>query len=325
MAMHPSDAMPDQELAPNFFIIGAARSGTTMLAEMLRQHPGIFITQPKEVHFLAFANQLVSFKGPGDDVMINRSAVTDIETYRTLFDSVRGESARGDASVSSLYFPQQTLASLRDNFPGARLVVVLRDPMSRAFSAFSYLKVRGFEPRSEFLEALREEPSRIHQGWHYLWHYVGMGMYGDQLKPFLDELGPSRLKVLFYENLARDPHGSAQEIFEFLGVDQNRKVIVRQVNASGNPKSSLAHLALRWATGEPRLKRAVKAVVPFRARERIRLANLEKVDVPEEAKEFLREAFEADSVVLSSLLREYYPGMVESAPTWVKDGPGARR
>ncbi|MCI0634573.1 MAG: hypothetical protein L0206_11755, partial [Actinobacteria bacterium] len=70
---------------PNFFVIGAARSGTTSLTEALREHPDVFMTSPKEPHFLAFNGQRVSFIGPGDDVTFNRVACTDLDRYLGLF------------------------------------------------------------------------------------------------------------------------------------------------------------------------------------------------------------------------------------------------
>jgi hypothetical protein len=118
----------DAETAPNFFVVGAARSGTTMLVEMLRQHPDVFITRPKEPHYLAFAEQRLSFGGPGDDQTINSRAVTDFASYTALYDLSTGHTARGDASVSSLYFPENSLSVIAQRFPEARIVAVLRDP-----------------------------------------------------------------------------------------------------------------------------------------------------------------------------------------------------
>lgn len=293
-----------------------------MLAEMLRQHTDVFITQPKEVHFLAFANEHVQFNGPGDDVSVNRASVTEIGAYLSLYDSSLGMSARGDASVSTLYYPEQALANLNENFPNARLVVLLREPVSRAYSAYSYLRVRGFEPRQDFLDAVRQEPSRIQQNWHYLWHYTSMGRYVHQLRPFIEELGVDRLKILFYEDLTRDPDEGAREVFRFLGVDDTQGVVARHVNASGTPRSRITQAAMHWATRQPRLRDALTAVVPFKVRERIRLANLHPSEASEEARTVLGEIFREDTIALGSLLEKHYPGL--PTPTWLCDAAESR-
>jgi LPS sulfotransferase NodH len=323
MASNLDDLTTNGPITPNFFIIGAARSGTTMLTEMLRQHPSIFLTQPKEPHFLALANQKVDFNGPGDDSTINRLAVTSLESYLSLYGSASGRSARGDASVSTLYYSQRSLENLEREFPGARLIVVLRDPIARAFSAFSYMRVRGFEPVAEFLEAVRQEDQRKRENWHHLWHYVSMGHYGEQLKPFIETLGPERVKVVFYENLTRDSAEVVQQIFRFLDVDDGIEVQTRQVNASGSARSPLAQKSIQWATRHRALRSSLKRVLPFEMRERIRQSNLEPTDVPIEARKALTASFESDVADLRGLLSHHYPDTNERAPEWLTPTPEA--
>src|SRR5919197_4650058 len=113
---------------PNFFIIGAARSGTSALAEMVRQHPDAFVTRPKEPHFLAFAGTTPHFTGPGDEAHINRIVVTRYEDYMRLYEDTRA-AARGDASVSTLYYADESVPTLARFVPDARLMVILRNPV----------------------------------------------------------------------------------------------------------------------------------------------------------------------------------------------------
>src|SRR5207249_2922199 len=144
--------------------------------------------------------------------------------YRALYRSANGAIARGDASVSTLYYATEALDNLDRYFPDARLAVVFRDPVARAFSAYSYVRVRGFEPAATFMEALAEEKERIRSGWHHLWHYVEMGRYAAQLRPFIERRGPDRLKIFFYENFQMEPERIARELFEFLDIDAGATV-----------------------------------------------------------------------------------------------------
>jgi hypothetical protein len=307
---------------PNFFVIGAARSGTTALAEMLRPHRDAFVTLPKEPHFLAFANHPPHFTGPGDDDTINRVAVTDPDAYLALYADAGNRSVRGDASVSTLYYADTAVANIERYFPDARLVVILREPAERAFSAYSYLRARGYEACDDFNDALALEPERRELGWHHIWHYVEMGRYAHQLRPFVDAFGAERVQVLFYEDLDRDPVTVGRRLFDFLRLDGEPAAAPSRVNVSGAPRSSLAQRAIWWGTRQPRLRATVKAVTPFSLRERVRRANLTQAAPPRDAVERLSEVFADEILELRSLLDVHYPGLTASAPVWVAQEQG---
>ena len=303
--------------SPNFFIIGAARSGTTALAEILRHHPDAFVTQPKEPSFLAFSGQQVAFTGPGDDISINRVAITDRDQYLSLYQSAGTKACRGDASVSSLYYSDHSVATLQQYFPEAKLVVILRDPAARAFSAYSYQRARGLEPCDDFREALDREADRIRCGWHHIWHYMAMGRYAEQLSPFLETFGANRVKILFYEELNRDPDGVGRALFEFLGLDPTAAVDLEPVNVSGEPRSRLLQGAIRWAGRRHWLRSTTKAIMPFQFRERVRRANLRPSDVPVDVREGLEQVLAHESDELRTLLSRHCPELLSSVPPWL--------
>jgi hypothetical protein len=306
---------------PNFFIVGAARGGTTALADILGQHPSIFVTRPKEPHFLAFAGCPMTFSGPGDDITINKTSVTDPSRYLALYEGAGGKAARGDASVSSLYYAEETLANLDRFFPEARVIAILREPIGRAFSAYSYQRGMGFEPCDEFGVALQQESERIRLGWHHLWHYVSMSRYVGQLEKFVDALGPRRIQILFYENLQEDPHSVARHAYEFLGVDSAVRVEPRWFNASGRPRSKSLHSAITWATRRPRIRASVRTLTPFRMRERIRRANLERMEMPHELQEDLKVQFAPEVEGLRALLQRSFPEVMTATPPWLRGQP----
>jgi hypothetical protein len=288
-----------------------------MLVEMLRQDPGVFVTRPKEPHYLAFADQSLSFDGPGDDLTINSRAVTDTSAYEALYESAGASGARGDASVSSLYFPEQSLSIMRRRFPGARVVAVLREPASRAFSAYSFLRVRGYEPEANFLAAIEKEPERVRANWHFMWHYVGMGRYARQLRPFLDELGPDRVCILYYEDLTRDPEAAARQVFGFLNVAPSGQISAKRINKSGKPRSQALQRSILWATRQRWLRESVRSTVPFTVREYIRGANLRDDEMPRQARAALADVFDEEVAELRSLLASTHPEALSAAPGWL--------
>src|SRR3954468_7211806 len=87
---------------PNFFIVGAAKSGTTALYQYLKQHPSIYMCPVKEPKFFAHIDALPRWDGPGDESYL-RTTVTKLAAYAALFQEAAGEPVLGEASTQYLY------------------------------------------------------------------------------------------------------------------------------------------------------------------------------------------------------------------------------
>jgi hypothetical protein len=281
-------------LGPQFLVIGAARSGTTALYEYLEEHPGLFLTDPKEPHHYAFAGAPPTFTGPGDRQTINRLAVTDRTAYSQLYRGARPDQLRGEASVSTLYYPG-AITRLRAEVPDARLICVLRDPADRAFSAYAFMRTRGWEPLDTFEAALADEARRIDEGWHHIWHYTGMGRYGEQLRHVLDVFPRDQLLALRHEDLVADPDAALTEVYAFLGVPGVSRTVQPDPHRSGEPRSKLLS---RLVTRHHPLKKLVAPFVPVSVQRRIRqkivARNIVRSDYGDGTRADLVAAFRAD-------------------------------
>src|SRR5579863_751660 len=140
---------------PNFFIVGAARSGTTSLDRYLSQHPQIYIAPKKEVHF--FAANHFPHTGPGDE-WLNKRVIHEEEQYEQLFAGVTDEKRIGETSAYYLYL-QGTAERIAHSIPAAKILILLREPIDRAYSAYMHLVRDGRETVS-FAEGLRLEEER---------------------------------------------------------------------------------------------------------------------------------------------------------------------
>ena len=281
---------------PTFVVAGAARAGSTAVVEALRQHPQVFVTQPKEPHFFALAGRPAAFQGPGDDETINRVAVTDEDAYRALYpERTEDLHALGEGSVSTLYYHEESVPRLLAFNPDVRVLVVLREPVARAYSSYQYLQVRGLETEPDFLTAVADEPRRIAEGWHHLWHYEAMSRYADALDHFSRVFG-DRLGVWFYDDFEADSRATADQMLSFIGVDPGLapRDDVQRVNVSGRPRRAVLQDAMAWAGRRAWLRESVKRVVPFSVRERIRSANLAPNGVPDEYASVLAPRFRDD-------------------------------
>src|SRR5438067_1876114 len=157
---------------PNFFIVGAARSGTTSFNRYLSQHPQVYITPRKEVHF--FAAHHFPRTGPGDEA-INRRVIGEEEQYAQLFAGVAGEKAIGESSVFYLCFPG-TAERIAQAVPDAKIIVLLREPVDRAYSSYMHL-VRYGREHLGFEEGLSHEEERRQKGFE---NALAIGSYGSR-------------------------------------------------------------------------------------------------------------------------------------------------
>lgn len=293
---------------PNFLVAGAARSGTTALIEGLRLHPDVFVTRPKEPHYFALHDQAIDFRGPGDEDWVNKVVVNDRDRYLSLYDSDRDYRARGEGSVSTLYYAERSVPEILRMNPDMRVVILLREPVERAFSSYTYLRLRGMEPEEDFRVALADEERRRAANWHHLWHYTAMSRYADDFKILVDGLGRDQVGVWFYDDLQADYQRVLAQVAAFLDLPAFAEPpSLPKVNASGTARLDVAQRAIRWATRNQAVRASVKRVVPFRSRERIR-SSLIKTDViaPEAAAE-LEPLFADDLRKLTTLVGGPHP------------------
>jgi Sulfotransferase family len=299
---------------PTFLVIGAGKAGTSSLHHYLSQHPQIYITPIKEPKFFAFEGEELDFGGPGDQTA-HRSTVTDIETYRALFDGVSGERAAGEVSPVYIYIPKAP-ERIEHYIPEAKLIAVLRDPVERAYSSFQHLVREGREPFDDFARAIHEEESRIKRNYAPLWHYKEGGFYSAQLSRYLERFERRRIRIYLYEDLKEDPAGVLRDIFEFLDVDESFVPdMSARYNVGGVPKNKGLHAFL---TRPNPIKAAVKPFVPTELRKRLRtsLRNRNLHSSPEislEVRQQLIEVYREDILNLEELIQRDLSRWLEQA------------
>ncbi len=247
-------------MIPNFFLVGAARSGTTSLDRYLSQHPEIFITRWKEGHFFASDELPDAYKGVGDE-RLNGRLIRDPDQYARLFDGATGYRAVGESSVFYLCYPG-TAERIKQASPGGKILIILRNPVERAYSAYGHL-VRDGRERSGFAEGLSLEDMRRSMNYEPMWWYTDASRYYHQVKRFLDVFGPQQIRVLMYEELYAQPQQVLRDVFGFLGVREDVAIDTSvRYNAGGVPKSRRVYTYIDRLIYRPgRIARGIKAIV----------------------------------------------------------------
>lgn len=192
---------------PNLFIVGAAKSGTSSLATYLAQHPDIFVSGIKEPAYYV--------KDAGYD---------DWGEYLSLFAG-RKELVLCDASTGYLY-ENTTAKDIALNHPGARILIMLRNPIDMAFSYWQYMQVDGNESCA-FLESISDKQREIRRtdkfkhackNWWCSYLYLERAMYFRQVKRYIDTFGRENVQIHIFEEFIKDPKETLQSILMFLGL-----------------------------------------------------------------------------------------------------------
>ena len=201
---------------PNLIIPGAQKSGTTYLAELLGQHPDIFLPAVKEPAY--FASQGDKPLGDRDGFKRQRFAYASRETYETLFEDAGDARYRVDASTD--YFALEGCAELiREECGAAKIICILRQPVDRAYSAFAYHRQLGGTRAETFDEALEEEAQVMARGDVTLPQpYLGTGHYAEHVSKWQAIFGEDAVKIVLFDDLRADPKDLCDDIFQFLGL-----------------------------------------------------------------------------------------------------------
>jgi len=193
----------NKEKWPNLFLVGTAKAGTTSLYQYLNQVPGVFMSSRKQPYF--FVN----------DVLIEDSnnPVRDKKEFLKLYKKVGSEKIIVDAS-SYLWYPEAAKL-IYEVVPNAKIIIILRNPIERAFSHYTMLLRDGGEKLS-FHEALMTQRSRIEKNSRNVSHFLKISFYSDDVKRFLDVFEREQVKIFLFENFIKNEKKTFQQVLQFL-------------------------------------------------------------------------------------------------------------
>lgn len=251
--------MPTEQ-RPNLFIVGAQKAGTSALAGWLSQHPQVYISFPKEPGFLAFGEKGYAFNdGYGNPAPASRYVVRDHDSYLALFDGAHAQlRVIGEASTWYLNIPGMA-HKLRNYNPQARVILILRNPVERAYSAWCHARGDRLEPCDSFAGALALEEQRGEV--EFLLRYRRMGLYAQALEEYLDAFGTGQVLVMFHDDMRRNPAAFWEQVCAFLQIDASTEPPFKfRYNRAGEPRSRLLQQLLR----SHRVKQTVRRLLPHR-------------------------------------------------------------
>jgi len=183
---------------PNFFVIGAAKAGTTSLCALLGQHPDICMSDPKEPHF--FSSDENYKKG--------------MEWYGNFFKNINSQRMIGEGSVSYTNRTQwpDVAERIRKVAPDAKFLYLVRHPLERIVSHWRMFAREDLHV-PEFNKAIFD--SRLTH------HLLDRSKYWFQISAYREHFPDSSILVLFFEDFIENPEAIAKSCFRFLDVEMD--------------------------------------------------------------------------------------------------------
>jgi len=279
---------------PNVILIGAQKAGTTSLYSWIAQHPDVYGDMAmKDFPYFIMDNYY------------NRG----LNWFGRCFRKAKDQRVILHGSVQYIYFYNISARRLYKYNKNLKLILILRNPIERAYSAFWDAVKIGLEDSCSFEEALKlEEQRKKIKDFNLKAHltYVDHGFYYEQLVGFYNYFAKSQIKVLLFEDILNNKKRTIKEIYDFLEIDNSFIPTFDIKNTSGVPR-------IKWLQKfliKPILPQAIKEIVPINIRIKlkkylIRNLNKKKYKYPplkEETKHFLRKIYNENIIKLQALI-----------------------
>jgi len=202
----------------NFVVAGTQKGGTTALDSYLRRHKCISMALKKEVHY--FDNDL------------NFSGKPDYSIYHTYFWPGDIKKLHGESTPIYMYWHDAPARMCQYN-PELKIIIVLRNPVDRAFSHWNMERGRGREKLS-FWDAILKEQERCRGALpfqHRVFSYIDRGFYTEQLKRIWNFFPRNQTLILRNEDLNKSLQDTLRHVSGFLGIDDFGDIEAETVHA----------------------------------------------------------------------------------------------
>lgn len=256
---------------PNLFVAGAMKAGTTALFHLLKAHPDIYMSPIKEPHFFSTDIDTTRF-APAymprpvdmdrycrlpDPPEIHSAYVTKWENYHCLFKNAADQKIIGEASTSYLYSKEAAL-NIQRSFHDARIIIILRDPVERAFSHFQMDCAIG-RVKGTFRDEIEKDMNASVKGWGISRLYIELGMYYEQIQRFLNYFPKQQILILLYDDLKERSADFIDKLSCFLEIDKSLFLLTHKRHNRGiKPR----FVSLNYLLHTSNLKSLIRTVLP---------------------------------------------------------------
>ena len=270
------------------FIVGAPKAGTTSLHHYLNEHPDVLMSEEKEPDY--FSNKELSDQG----LYYGTSQIDNEEKYHNLFKNKKNEQILGEASVSYLFYPEVP-QRIKNYNPEAKIIIMLRNPVDRAFS--HYLMDYRLGLTSESFDDIFKKKSELK-----FQQYFVLGNYSSQIINYFNVFGKENIHIILYSDFKKNTPLELEKVFDFLSLNTNYSIDFNKVhNSFSMPKNNIVRkiYSIIW------LRKVLVTLVPFSFISLIKSILFNKENKPKlsvEVRNSVSLYFEKDIEILEKLL-----------------------
>ncbi len=277
----------------DFFIVGAPKSGTTSLYKYLSEHPQISMSAIKEPNY--FSNKSLR----NQTLYYDQNIIEDLERYHQLFSNDSIEKKKGEASVSYLFY-KDVPKKINDYNPDAKIIILLRNPIERAYS--HYLMDYRLGLVNENFNEIIKKKIKHKNAKLYFQQYIELGEYANQIKRYLNEFDINQIMIIDYEDFIKETHLVINKVHRFLGVDNN---FVPESNKKYNTFTFSKYKLIRFFYSFVFFRNTIKFIFPRKiliVLFRLFFTNDNKPEIDEDIVEYLKDYFKKDILELNHII-----------------------
>ena len=285
----------------DFFIVGAPKSGTTSLYHYLSEHPQVEMSSQKEPDY--FSDKAIHEQG----MYYNKNRVNTLDKYESLF--VQKESVvYGEASVSYLFY-ENVAEDIKKYNPNAKIIIMLRDPIERAFS--HYLMDYRLGLISDSFENVLAKISKHKNAHLFYQQYIEVSKYAKQIQRYLDFFKKENILFIDYEDFKKNVSKTVDQVYNFLNISTE---FVADINTKHNtfimPKNKIIRLIYSFVF----LRKILTFLFPVYLVKNIRVLLFKSDKKPE----LLKETRSLLSIIFNDDIKKMEEVLAKNYSKWIK-------
>ena len=280
----------------DFFIVGVPKAGTTSLYHYLSEHPQVEMSSQKEPDY--FSDKAINEQG----MYYTKNRVNSLAKYESLF--VQKESVvYGEASVSYLFY-ENVAEDIKKYNPNAKIIIMLRNPIERAFS--HYLMDYRLGLISDSFENIIAKKSKHKNAHLFYQQYIEVSKYATQIQRYLDFFEKENILFIDYEDFKKNVSKTVGKVYSFLNISAE---FAADINTKYNTFTMPKNKGIRFIYSFVFLRKILTFLFPIYLVKNIRVLLFKTDKKPEllnETRSQLRIIFNDDIKKLEEVLAKNY-------------------
>ena len=285
----------------DFFIVGAPKAGTTSLYHYLSEHPQVEMSSQKEPDY--FSDKAIHQQG----MYYGKNRVNTLDKYESLFVQKEGV-VYGEGSVSYLFY-DNVAEDIKKYNPNAKIIIMLRNPIERAFS--HYLMDYRLGLVSDSFENIITKKSKHKNAHLFYQQYIEVSKYANQIQRYLDFFEKENILFIDYEDFKNNVAKTVDQVYDFLNISTE---FAADINTKYNTFTMPKNKGIRFIYSFVFLRKILTFFLPIYLVKNIR-AFLFKAD---KKPELLKETRSQLSIIFNNDIKKLEEVLGKNYSKWIK-------